>query len=1046
MRLLHITPLLLLLLLAWYRVEAQHYAFQEYGVKDGLAASKVYALCEDQNGKIWLGTVNGISLFDGYRFENYTDADGIAPEGVRTIYQDSYGNVWFGHYEGGITRYRDGAFEIVELHDLRSKGDIYDFQESVSGDLWIASNGLGAIRVKGHKGDATGFEVHQYMGSEGLGDRVFDIHVTADGTLYFVTDAGLKKLEDDGSFSFYRPGGMTNMFQLTCMLEDSRGMRWFGTHNGGLYKYAPGNTDIEIIDVMDGLAHNFVFCLHEDANGNIWAGTYGGGVSVISPNGHIQTMNSNNGLPDEKIQCLTADRENNVLIGTNDNGMMAFKSFQFTSFPLPDRFAVRKYNAIQPKAGGGIWLATEKGLVSLDEKGGNATRFGKEEGLGDLNINDIAIARDGTLWLGTEFGGLFSFTPASGRFRSHFAINQYITQNKVTDMHSHDGKVLWIGTLDGLLRVDWERESLDRLTQRDGLNGNHISAISSTREGHLLVGFVGRGAARITPDSTYSLLSTGTPACFLHDDDGTLWVGMEGQGIYLFENAKDPVHLTRSEGLLSNAISTIDQDKQGNFWIGSNLGLTRLDKANQHFVHYTQSAGFMGLEVRKRASFSSGNKLWYGTANGLFLNNPALEKPAQEVGLLRITKSLVNGNPTKKKEQLDLKFDQNELSFQFITVSLSDPQSVRYQTYLEGRDQRWSDWTPNRSVEYLGLPEGTYRFHVRARNRWGEESELSSVSTYVIHPPWYRSTTFYGASGAGLILAFILFVKIRERNLKREKRVLEEKVKERTREVVEKSEELEKKNNDILDSINYAKRIQDAILLPREQIDAFGYENFVLYRPKDIVSGDFYWFSQLNDQLLFAAADCTGHGVPGAFMSVVGHSLLDKIVVEQGITSPELILTNLSEGVEKFLRQKENQNLPRDGMDVALVAIKPVENKILFAGAFNPLYLVRDGEVHEFKADRFSVGSYQDDSQKIFTLHEVEFRAGDCIYVFSDGYVDQFGGPDYKKFKSRNFKELLMSLHGKDMAAQEEVLRETLKEWMGKVQQLDDILVIGMKL
>lgn len=1027
-------------------LSAQQLFFQEYGVRDGLAASKVYSVLEDRNGKIWLGTVNGISLFDGLRFRNFSEADGIAPDGVRTIYQDSSGVVWFGHYEGGVTRYKNGSFEVFKPEGVRSTGHIYRFLEAKPGEMWIVSNGLGALHIKGTAKPLSEMEVIQYMGAEGLGDRVFDVTQTADGSVYFVTDVGIKKLENDGAFSFYQPGGMSNMFQLTCMLEDKLGMRWFGTHNGGLYKYAPGNSDIEIIDVLDGLAHNFVFCLHEDESGNIWAGTYGGGVSVISPNGVIRTMNSENGLVDNKIQAITTDRENNVLIGTNDNGLLVFKSFQFESFPLPDRMGVKQFNAIEYTPDGSLWVGTEKGLLRLDKQGANARLYGVDEGLGDPNVNDIALSADGTVWLGTEFGGVFSYSPVSDKIRGHFAINQYITQNKVTDLFvTQNGEVLWVGTLDGLLRINWKKSTLDRLSQRDGLNANHISAIGEAANGDLLVGFVGRGAVRISPDSTYSLLSTGTPGCFLDDREGILWIGMEGQGIWRFIPGTEPQNITSEEGLLTNAVATLNQDEQGAVWIGSTAGLTRFDKENGRFVHYTPSAGFPGVEIRQRASCIFNNEIWYGTANGLVRNKPALEKPENEPGPFFISEVRINGEVIDPEMLMDLSFNQNELGFSFHTTSLSDPESVRYQWYLEGYDSRWTEWSPSGHADYLGLPDGNYRFHVKAKNRWGVEKVIDHSTEFVINPPWYRSKTFYGASAAGLLIFLVLFIKVRERNLRREKRVLEEKVKERTREVVEKSEEIERKNNDILDSINYAKRIQDAILMPRPQIDSFGLEYLLLYKPKDIVSGDFYWFNQAGDVLLLAAADCTGHGVPGAFMSVVGHSLLDKIVVEQGVTRPDKILTRLSEGVERFLRQKENLHIPRDGMDVALVAYNTKTNELNFSGAFNPLYLVRNKEVIEFKADRFSVGSYQSDDEKVFSLHSFQAQIDDCIYIFSDGFVDQFGGPDYKKFKSRQFKTLLSEIQHETMKKQETLLSETLSNWMGQVNQLDDILVIGIR-
>lgn len=1017
----------------------------DYGIREGLAASKVYCVAEDKSGHIWLGTVNGASRFDGHRFENFSTAHGLAPEGVKTIYQDSAGTLWFGHYEGGITRYTNGRFEQVVLSGLRGQGDIYEFFESRQGEMWIASNGHGAIFIPDAETNLLNPGYQQFMGAEGLGDRVFDLCLTADKSLYFVTDVGIKKLEDGGKFSFYRPGEMSNMFQLTCMFEDTRGMRWFGTHNGGLYKYAPGNSDIEIIDVMHGLAHNFVIALHEDHSGNIWVGTYGGGISVISPNQNITTFNSKNGLPDLKIQSLSSDRENNVLIGTNDNGLLLFNSFQFEHYPLPDSFGARRYNAIAISSDNHFYIGTEKGLVVTDSKWNILRLFDQDQGLFDPNVNAIAIDKDGTVWLGTEFGGLFSLDARREIFSSHYFINQYINQNKVTDLRFDHHNNLWIGTLDGLLKINANNGELTRYSQRNGLNGNHISAVYPLRSGDVLVGMVGRGAARISGDSAYSILESGTPGCFLEDAQKLIWVGMESHGVHLMENEEAKVHLTVDDGLLSNSVSTIDQDVNGNIWIGSVLGVSRFDKKSIEFVHYGYSAGFEGVEVKDRSSVVTGADIWYGTANGIYRNRVKLEKSPFELGQLAITAWFVNDEELAKIEFSDLAHDQNEWRFEYKTVSLSDPGNVWYRTLLEGYDQQWSDWTRDRSVKYAGLPEGKYKFHLQAKNRWGEARLVSTPMEMEIHPPWYRTNTFYALSSLAVLLILVLYIKLRERKLMHEKRVLAEKVRSRTREVVEKSEELEKKNNDILDSINYARRIQEAILIPQSEIESYGLDSFIFFQPKDIVSGDFYWFNKSGDKVMFAAVDCTGHGVPGAFMSVVGYSLLDKIAGELEEPHPEIILNELSLGVEKFLRQKENETIPKDGMDMALVVYDKVKRVLEFSGAFNPLYLIRAGVVVEYKADRFPVGSYQQDEQKEFTRHTIDIQAGDTIYVFSDGFVDQFGGPDYKKFKSRQFKLVLSEIAHLPVSAQSDFLERTLSDWKGTCEQLDDILVIGVQ-
>ncbi len=259
--------------------------------------------------------------------------------------------------------------------------------------------------------------------------------------------------------------------------------------------------------------------------------------------------------------------------------------------------------------------------------------------------------------------------------------------------------------------------------------------------------------------------------------------------------------------------------------------------------------------------------------------------------------------------------------------------------------------------------------------------------------------------------------------------------------------ELEKKNKDITSSIEYAQRIQQAILPHHELIQEGFEEHFVLYLPKDIVSGDFYWYAHKGDYSLIAAVDCTGHGVPGAFMSIIGYSNLNKIVLEQGITEPGLILENLDKEVTEVLKQKQNGSKSRDGMDLALCAYHRKTQKLQFAGAYRPLYLIRNKQMQEFKGSSFPIGgTFRYRNKKTFTNHEVQLQKGDTLYLFSDGFPDQFGGVDNRKFMTKKFKKLLLNIWEKPLAEQQAQLMHAFQSWKGDYKQMDDILIIGLKI
>jgi PAS domain S-box-containing protein len=265
------------------------------------------------------------------------------------------------------------------------------------------------------------------------------------------------------------------------------------------------------------------------------------------------------------------------------------------------------------------------------------------------------------------------------------------------------------------------------------------------------------------------------------------------------------------------------------------------------------------------------------------------------------------------------------------------------------------------------------------------------------------------------------------------------------RERLKMEREIEKKNKAIRDSINYAKRIQHAMLPLREEIKSNLPDSFILFKPKDVVSGDFYWFSALGDDIFIAAADCTGHGVPGALMSMIGNSFLNEIVNEKKILEPAAILDTLRENIIKTLRQRGEESEAKDGMDISLCRISKKTLEMQFAGAFNPLYLIQNGELTEVKGDRFPIGYTKGKEGIRFQNHNFQLKKGDLIYLFTDGYADQFGGPKEKKFMYKHFKETLLSIREKPMAGQKEVLDNAIEDWKGPLEQIDDILVIGCR-
>jgi serine phosphatase RsbU (regulator of sigma subunit) len=304
-----------------------------------------------------------------------------------------------------------------------------------------------------------------------------------------------------------------------------------------------------------------------------------------------------------------------------------------------------------------------------------------------------------------------------------------------------------------------------------------------------------------------------------------------------------------------------------------------------------------------------------------------------------------------------------------------------------------------------------------------------------------------------VVLIFMAFRNIRQKqkaNFKLKSAYSE--IEQKNQKLVEVYHELEQnrdevagKNKEITDSIKYAKRLQEAILPANDFISAIFPQSFVLYKPKDIVSGDFYWFERWGDKKLVAAVDCTGHGVPGAFMSIVGYNQLNQAVNESGLSRPNLILNALNKGITKTLKQTLEGSAVKDGMDISLCAFDETKNTLEYAGAYNSLWLIRESNLTEIKADKKPIGVFVGEELKPFTNHEIQLQKEDTVYIFTDGFADQFGGPKGKKFKYKPLQQLLLDNQHLSMQEQKKLLDTTIEKWKGSLEQVDDILIIGIR-
>ena len=300
---------------------------------------------------------------------------------------------------------------------------------------------------------------------------------------------------------------------------------------------------------------------------------------------------------------------------------------------------------------------------------------------------------------------------------------------------------------------------------------------------------------------------------------------------------------------------------------------------------------------------------------------------------------------------------------------------------------------------------------------------------------------------------------------------LEKKVRERTIEVIRQRDEIVEQNKKIevaykhiKDSVVYASRIQKAMLLSEDEITRHFKDAFILLKPRDIVSGDFYWFAEveINTQnghsshipwkdgkvKIIVAADCTGHGVPGAFMTVMGNDLLNEIVIESKIINPEKVICELDQKVHHTLVRKDQENTAQDGMDMAMIALHESDNQMIFSGAKNPMYLIREDKMHIIQGSKYPVGGgkFYENSNKSFEPHPIILKEGDVLYMFSDGFQDQFGGEQGRKYMKKRFRNFLHQISNKPMTEQKAILNQEFESWKGEQAQTDDVLVLGIRI
>lgn len=1038
----------------------------EFGIEEGLPQSSVYTMLHDKEGNIWVGTMAGVSKYNGLSFESFTKKNGLAENRVVSGFIDNKGNIWFGHWAGGISVYNTNTklFQEINPSNINLYKPITSITQTSNGTIWFGTDGLGLIKHEPADEEAGLGPFAILSKKDGLSSNNINALVEKNGILWIATDNGISKYDlKTKSISYFNSENGLPSNSIKSLYLDADQNLWIGSSDKGAFKLNSKNNNLIIYNASKGLSSNYIKVIFQDNDKNIFLGTYGGGVFKYLPTleannykGPIfQTISTKQGLSSDKILSIIQDREKNIWIGTSLNLNQYFDE-QFEIYGAQEGLENSLVWSVIQDSKGVFWLGTEGGLTQFkQDPNSNKNSFISFNDSKVKVANTTALYEDknGYIWYSNFANGASRLNPITKQVKTYTTKDGLKSNEVYCITGDRDGNV-WIGTnKGGVSKFDLQKEKFTTYTIADGLGSNQIYSILKDKKDRIWLGGLS-GSLTMYDGKTFKTFSSKDgydnkfTVCMTEDASGNIWFGTYDGGIYKYDGANFK-NYTSKQGLSSDMPFLLICDNKNNLWIGTGLGIDKFNLKDETFKHYSKQDGFLGIEINPNAvcKDNEGN-IWFGSIIGLVKYNSKLEKNNLIEPVTYIKPPRINFNIVDIPQNHEFKYDQNHFTFDFIGTSLTNPKRVKYKFMLEGMDKDFSMPVKDNYITYPSLPPGSYTFKVKSCNNDGIWNKEPVTFSFTITPPWWKTWWFYTLSVIISALSIFFIIKIREKRLKEKNQELEKKVEERTEEINLQKIELETKNANITDSIDYAKRIQEAIFLAPQQIKKILPQSFILFKPKDIVSGDFYWIYDNGDKIFFAAVDCTGHGVPGAFMSIVSYNLLNRIVLDLGITSPAAILNELDKLVVETLNRKansENSKEVKDGMDIAICAWDVKNKKMEFAGAYNPLYHIRKGELVEYKADKLPIGKSSIHKEGQFTSHEIALEKDDMLYLFSDGYADQIGGPKRKKFYYGPFKELLLSISKKSMEDQRSDLDKTIKEWLGNREQVDDIIVMGVR-
>ncbi|NOZ46033.1 MAG: hypothetical protein GXO79_04540, partial [Chlorobi bacterium] len=969
----------------------QNLKFTHYTTEDGLSSATVWKIVQDKQGFIWIATQDGIDKFDAYTFQSFKfnpeDSNSVSDNNINDIFIDTDGIIWIAT-DYGLNNY-DPKFNRFKRYlklEAENKGPSDNTINCIAQDkentIWLGTEGGGLNSFNKQNKKFTYYHLSDSATDSISKKHITCLYVDGDDELWIGTKRnGLFKYDKTKQkFISYFFSHNNNAYEnakndITVIFEDSNKRLWIGTQKGGLNIV---NRELNKLEDYTGYFTNsseklkyWITSIVEDNYNQIWIATKDGLTKIDEKKKSLDYFYKNS---DDNPYSINSNNLTNLFIDASGSMWISnyVKGFDIVHTTIVNFFHYKKEKSKVNTLSSNIILAINKdeygsllvgsyggGLCLVDRFTNKITLYNTLYPEISKAIVNIKIDNAGIIWLGTWGNGLQSFNRKTGVVKSYLnnlEDSASISNNTVITMYEddEDENYLWVGTYNGLNKFDKKTQKFERFSEKEGLPGKKIYYITGYKD-TLWIGTRGAGFSIYNKkknsfenfqfDENDSTSISNNVINYIHNDKkGNLWISTE-LGLNCFnKKTKKFIRITEKDGLPDNKLWGILEDKNGNLWISSNNGICKYkpdlkSKNKGNFKNFYKSDGLQSNEFTQTGYFydKKTNEMFFGGVNGFnaFYPDKIIENkyilPVHLISFKKMDNEVKFKDDTTIafKHDIQVSWKENFIAFEFVGLDYTEPEKNLYSYKMEGLDINWSTPSTRRFAAYPNLSDGEYIFRVKAANNEGVWNEVGLSVHVTVNPPFWRTKWFISLSVIAIILSVLLYIRLRTKRLQYEKRILEETVEQRT-------QELRQKNEDITSSIEYAKRIQMAILPTFSSFYNEFPNSFILYKPKDIVSGDFFWFYTKGNKRIFAAADCTGHGVPGAFMSIIGNNLLEKIVNEKNLFNPAEILTELDKSIVEALNQKGRRDDSFDGMDIALCSHTKGNNYLEYAGAYRP--------------------------------------------------------------------------------------------------------------